>query len=38
MRPDRTVIIFCTGLKTCSDRQTWGSIAAGILCDRMQKG
>ena len=38
MRPDRTEIIICTGLKTRGGIQVWGSIAAGILCDRKQKG
>ena len=38
MRPNRTEIIICTGLETRGGRQAWGSIAAGILCDRKQKG
>ena len=38
MRPGRTEIIICTGLSTRGGRQTWGSVAAGILCDRRQKG
>ena len=38
MRPDRTEIIICTGLRTRGGRQAWGSIAAGILCDRKQRG
>ncbi len=38
MRPDRTEIIICTGLKTRGGRQLWGSLAAGLLCDRKQKG
>ena len=38
MRPDRTEIIICTGLKTRGGWQLWGSIAAGLLCDRKQKG
>ena len=38
MRPDRTEIIICTGLKTRGGRQAWGSIAAGLLCDRKQRG
>ena len=37
MRPGRTEIIFCTGLKTRGGRQAWGVIAAGILCDRRQR-
>ena len=38
MRPACTEIIICTGLKTRGGWQLWGSIAAGILCDRKQKG
>ena len=38
MRPDRTEIIVCTGLSTRGGRQAWGSVAAGLLCDRKQKG
>ena len=38
MRPDRTEIIICTGLTTRGGRQACGSIAAGLLCDRKQKG
>ena len=38
MRPACTEIIICTGLKTRGGMQVWGSIAAGILCDRKQKG
>ena len=38
MRPDRTEIIICTGLNTRGGRQAWGSIAAGLLCDRKQRG
>ncbi|MCY3701537.1 MAG: hypothetical protein OXG16_02500 [Rhodospirillales bacterium] len=38
MRPDRTEIIICTGLKTRGGRRAWGSVAAGLLCDRKQKG
>ena len=38
MRPARTEIIICTGLKTRGGWQLWGSLAAGILCDRKQKG
>ena len=38
MRPDRTEIIICTGLSTRGGRQAWGSIAAGLLSDRKQKG
>ena len=38
MRPDRTEIIICTGLSTRGGRQAWGSVAAGLMCDRKQKG
>ncbi|MDE0256366.1 MAG: hypothetical protein OYG32_16360 [Rhodospirillaceae bacterium] len=38
LRPATTEIIICTGLKTRGGIQVWGSIAAGILCDRKQKG
>ena len=38
MRPDRTEIIICTGLRTRGGRQAWGSLAAGILCNRRQRG
>ena len=38
MRPGRTEIIICTGLSTRGGRQTWGSVAAGLLCDRRQRG
>ena len=38
MRPDRTEIIICTGLRTRGGRQAWGVIAAGILCNRRQRG
>ena len=38
MRPDRTEIIVCTGLTTRGGRQAWGSVAAGLLCDRKQRG
>ncbi len=38
MRPDRTEIIVCTGLSTRGGRQAWGSVAAGLLCDRKQRG
>ncbi len=34
----RDNIIICTGLKTRGGLQLWGSLAAGILCDRKQKG
>ena len=38
LRPATTEIIICTGLKTRGGMQVWGSIAAGLLCDRKQKG
>ena len=38
MRPACTEIIICTGLRTRGGMQVWGSIAAGLLCDRKQKG
>ena len=38
MRPGRTEIIVCTGLKTRGGWQLWGSVAAGLLCDRRQRG
>ena len=38
MRPDRTEIIICTGLRTRGGIQLWGSAATGLLCDRKQRG
>ena len=38
MKPACTEIIICTGLKTRGGWQLWGSIAAGLMCDRKQKG
>ena len=38
MRPACTEIIICTGLRTRGGVQVWGSIAAGLLCDRKQRG
>ncbi len=38
MRPACTEIIICTGLRTRGGIQVWGSVAAGILCDRKQRG
>ena len=38
MRPACTEIIVCTGLRTRGGVQVWGSIAAGLLCDRRQRG
>ena len=38
MRPARTEIIVCTGLRTRGGRQYWGDIATSIFHDRRQKG
>ena len=38
MRPARTEIIICTGLRSRGGQQLWGSLAAGLLCDRRQRG
>ncbi|MCY4550989.1 MAG: hypothetical protein OXC28_21735 [Defluviicoccus sp.] len=38
LRPACTEIIICTGLKTRGGWQLWGSYAAGLLCDRKQRG
>ena len=38
MRPARTEIIICTGLRIKGGVQPWGDIATGIFCDRKQKG
>ena len=38
MRPDRTEIIVCTGLRTRGGRQAWGAVALGLFCDRRQRG
>ena len=38
MRPGRTEIIICTGLRTRGGIQVWGVLAAGLLCDRKQRG
>ena len=38
MRPACTEIIICTGLRTRGGQQLWGSLAAGLLCDRKQRG
>ena len=38
MRPARTEIIICTGLRTRGGRQIWGDIATGIFHDRRQRG
>ena len=38
MRPACTEIIICTGLRTRGSQQLRSSIAAGLLCDRKQRG
>ena len=38
LRPARTEIIICTGLRRRGGIQVWGSVALGIFCDRRQKG
>lgn len=38
LRPARTEIIVCTGLKTRGGVQIWGDIACGLFHDRKQKG
>ena len=38
LRPACTEIIICTGLRTRGGQQLWGSHAAGILCERKQRG
>ena len=38
MRPGRTEIIVCTGLRTRGGRQIWGDLATGIFHDRRQRG
>ena len=38
MRPACTEIIICTGLRTRGGQQLWSSLAAGLLCDRRQRG
>ena len=38
LRPERTEIIVCTGLKTRGGVQLWGWVAMGIGIDRKQKG
>ena len=38
MRPACTEIIVCTGLRTRGGVQVWGAVAAGILCERKQRG
>lgn len=38
LRPARTEIIICTGLKTRGGVQIWGDIASGLFHDRRQRG
>ena len=38
LRPARTEIIICTGLRTRGGIQVWGDIAMGLGMDRRQKG
>ena len=38
MRPARTEIIICTGLRSRGGVQYWGSAATGIFADRRQRG
>ena len=38
MRPARTEIIVCTGLRTRGGVQIWGDIASGLYHDRRQRG
>ncbi len=38
MRPARTEIIVCTGLRTRGGRQYWGDIATSMFHDRRQRG
>lgn len=38
LRPARNEIIVCTGLRSKGGVQYWGSVSAGILCDRKQRG
>ncbi len=38
MRPARTEIIVCTGLRTKGGWQIWGDVVTGIFHDRRQKG
>ena len=37
LRPERTEIIICTGLRIKGGVQLWGDIATGLFCDRKQK-
>ena len=38
LRPARTEIIVCTGLRTKGGQQLWGDIATSMFHDRRQKG
>ena len=38
LRPARTEIIICTGLRTRGGQQLWGDIATSMFHDRRQKG
>ena len=38
IRPARTEIIVCTGLRTRGGRQYWGDLATSMFHDRRQKG
>ena len=38
MRPTRTEIIVCTGLRTRGGQQLWGDLAASLWPDRKQRG
>ena len=38
MRPGRTEIIICTGLRTKGGVQIWGDIATGLFHERRQRG
>ena len=37
LRPARTEIIICTGLRIRGGIQLWGDIATGLFCDRKQR-
>lgn len=38
LRPARTEIIVCTGLRTRCGMQIWGATATSLFCDRKQRG
>ena len=38
MRPTRTEIIVCTGLRTRGGQQLWGNLATALWHDRRQRG